>query len=65
MRILIADNEISDRVRIRALVESEPGAEVVGECSTGTEAVEAILALAPDLVFLDMQMPDMDGSLPR
>lgn len=61
MRILIADDEISDRARIRTLIESEPGTEVVGECGTGTEAVEAILALAPDLVFLDVQMPDMDG----
>jgi two-component system, LytTR family, response regulator len=61
MRILIVDDEISDRVRIRVLLESEPGTEVVGECGTGTEAVEAILALAPDLVFLGVQMPDMDG----
>jgi two-component system LytT family response regulator len=61
MRILIVDDEISDRVRIRGLLESEPDTEVVGECGTGTEAVEAILALAPDLVFLDVQLPDMDG----
>ena len=43
------------------LVASEPGAEVVGECDTGSEAVEAILTLTPDLVFLDVQLPDMDG----
>jgi two-component system, LytTR family, response regulator len=61
MRILIVDDEISNRVRIRALLESEPDAEVVGECGKGVEAVEAIFSLSPDLVFLDVQMPDMDG----
>ena len=61
MRILIVDDEISDRVRIQALLETEPDAEVVGECGSGREAVDAIVSLAPDLVFLDVQMPDMDG----
>lgn len=61
MRILIVDDEVSDRLRIQTLLEAEPDAEVVGECGNGREAVEAIVSLAPDLVFLDVQMPDMDG----
>jgi two-component system LytT family response regulator len=61
MRILIVDDEASARARLKALLESEPDAEVVGECADGHEAVEAIRWLAPDLVFLDVQMPEMDG----
>jgi two-component system LytT family response regulator len=61
MRILIVDDEDSARSRIRALLEQEGDAEVAGECSSGAQAIEAILSLAPDVVFLDVQLPDMDG----
>jgi len=61
VRVLIVDDESLSRQRIRRLVLSEPDAEVIGECSNGREAVEAIRAHAPDVVCLDVQMPELDG----
>jgi two-component system, LytTR family, response regulator len=61
MRVLIVDDEPLARRGLRRLLESEPDVEIVGEASSGTAAVEAIEALDPDLVFLDIQMPEMDG----
>lgn len=61
VRVLIVDDESLSRQRIRRLVMSEPDAEVVGECSNGREAVEAIRAQAPDVVCLDVHMPELDG----
>jgi DNA-binding LytR/AlgR family response regulator len=43
------------------LLRSDPEVEIVGECSTGTEAIESIRSKRPSLVFLDVQMPDCDG----
>src|SRR6266404_3910485 len=61
MRILIVDDEPLACERIRTLLEEIPGATLAGECHDGRSAVTAIRALAPDLVFLDVQMPEMDG----
>ncbi|HLW76601.1 MAG TPA: LytTR family DNA-binding domain-containing protein [Bryobacteraceae bacterium] len=61
MRVLIVDDEPLARERIRALLAEEPDIEIVGECEDGRSAVERIRKLAPDLVFLDVQMPEMDG----
>ena len=61
LRALIVDDEPLARGRLRALLAREPDVDVVGECATGTEAVEAILAHGPALVFLDVQMPEVDG----
>lgn len=61
LRALIVDDEDLARQRIRHLLLKEPDVEVVGECAHGVEAVRAIEALAPDLVFLDIQMPELDG----
>jgi two-component system LytT family response regulator len=61
MRVLIVDDELTGRERLRALLEAEPEVDIVGECDNGRDAVEAIAALKPDLVFLDVQMPGMDG----
>lgn len=61
MRVLIVDDEKVGRERLRALLEAEPDAEIVGECDNGRDAVEAIASLSPELVFLDVQMPGMDG----
>jgi len=62
MRVLIVDDERLARSRLRALLdEHAPDAEVVGECATGAEALAAIETLAPELVLLDVQMPEMDG----
>src|SRR5262249_30031428 len=61
IRILIVDDEPLARQRIRKLLEDEPDVEVVGECSDGEKAVATILELKPDLLFLDVQMPALDG----
>lgn len=58
---LIADDELPARNRIRALLKQEKDIEIMEECSNGQQAVEMILTLKPDLVFLDIQMPEMDG----
>ena len=60
-RVLIVDDEPLARERLRTLLQEEPGFEVVGEAGDGTTGAESILALQPDLVFLDVQMPGADG----
>src|ERR1043166_7330089 len=60
-RVLIADDEPLARERLRTLLHDEPGMEIVGEAADGTTAAESILALNPDIVFLDVQMPGADG----
>jgi two-component system LytT family response regulator len=61
VRALVVDDEPLARDRIRDLLAADPDVEVVGTCGDGVEAVEAIRALAPDLVFLDVQMPERGG----
>ncbi len=61
LRVLIVDDETWARRRIAGLLEAEPDVEIVGECADGAAAVQDILALSPDLVFLDVQMPEFDG----
>src|SRR5262249_52464192 len=61
IRTVIAEDEVLARERLRGLLEAEPDIEVVGESSNGREAVAAIQELQPDLVFLDVQMPVLDG----
>lgn len=61
LRTLIVDDELLARQRIRQLLQGVPDMEVVRECANGVEAVQAIEDLAPDLVFLDIQMPELDG----
>ena len=61
LRALIVDDEDLARQRIRHLLQKEPDVEIVGECAHGVEAVRAIESLSPDLVFLDIQMPELDG----
>ena len=60
-RVLIVDDEPLARERIRTLLEEDPAFELVGEAGDGTTGAESILALQPDLVFLDVQMPGADG----
>ena len=60
-RVLIVDDEPLARERIRTLLEEDPAFELVGEAADGTAGAESILALQPDLVFLDVQMPGADG----
>jgi two-component system LytT family response regulator len=59
--ILIVDDEDLARRRIRELVEKHPELELLSECATGTQAVAAITRLHPQIVFLDIQMPDLNG----
>jgi two-component system LytT family response regulator len=61
IKAVIADDERLARDAIRLRLENEPDIEVVGEAADGTEAVELVRARQPDLLFLDVQMPVMDG----
>ena len=61
IRALIVDDEPLARERIRHLLHKEPDIEILGECADGREAVAAIAQHEPDLVFLDVQMPELDG----
>jgi two-component system LytT family response regulator len=61
IKVLIADDEPIIRRGLRNQLANRDNYEVVGECSTGRAAVESIRTLKPDLVFLDVQMPELDG----
>jgi two-component system, LytTR family, response regulator len=60
-RVLIADDEPLARERLRMLLAGETWLQIVAECQNGTEAIEAIDRLYPDLVLLDVQMPGATG----
>jgi two-component system LytT family response regulator len=61
IRTLIVDDEVLARDRLRQLLGKAPEVELVGECADGREAVTFIEQTPPDLVFLDVQMPELDG----
>jgi len=61
IRALIVDDEPLAREWVRSAIAEDPELEVMGECGDGFEAAEAIRRLKPDLVFLDVQMPGLDG----
>lgn len=60
-RAIIADDEPLARERIRTLLAGDREVDIVGECGSGLEAIAAIRNLGPDLLFLDVQMPELDG----
>jgi DNA-binding NarL/FixJ family response regulator len=60
-RVLIADDEDLMRAGLAELLTADPQIEVVGQASTGREALERARRLAPDVVLMDVRMPDMDG----
>jgi two-component system, LytTR family, response regulator len=60
-RVLIVDDEPLARERVRKLLEHELGVQVIGECFDGASAVETIRKESPDVVFLDVQMPELSG----
>lgn len=61
IKTIIVDDEPLARRNLRVLLERDPQIEVLDECRNGREAVKAINTLSPDLIFLDIQMPEMDG----
>ena len=61
IRVVLADDEAMIRSGLRLILESEPDLKVVAEAATGREAVDATLRHRPDVVLMDVQMPDMDG----
>lgn len=61
IRVLLVDDERMARYRLRVTLEARPTVRVVGECADGADAVEAIRELDPELLFLDVQMPELDG----
>src|SRR6266481_1495599 len=61
LRSLLIDDEPNARMRLRRLLKDEQHVEVIGEAKDGLEAVTEIQRLKPDLVFLDVQMPGLDG----
>jgi len=60
-KVQIVDDERLSRRRVRRLLSLETDCEVTAECSSGAEAVAALNQTRPDIVFLDVQMPEMDG----
>ncbi len=61
IRTLIVDDEELARISLRELLKAEPDIEIVAECANGFEAVKAAAETKPDLVFLDIRMPKLDG----
>jgi len=61
MRVVIADDEELARRVLREYIEKEPGLNIVAECANGFDAVKAVAEHKPDVIFLDIQMPKLDG----
>ncbi|KAB7843271.1 response regulator transcription factor [Streptomyces mobaraensis] len=61
LRIVVADDERMVRTALCAILNAEPGMEVVGEATTGVEALSVARALRPDIVLMDVRMPEADG----
>jgi DNA-binding NarL/FixJ family response regulator len=60
-RVLVVDDSILPRAAARAMLSSAPNLRLVGEASSGAEALTILDALKPDLILMDVHMPDMDG----
>ncbi|WP_327322818.1 response regulator transcription factor [Streptomyces sp. NBC_01210] len=61
IRVVLADDERMVRTALRVILDAEPDLEVIGEASTGAEAVSVVRALRPDVVLMDVRMPEIDG----
>jgi two-component system LytT family response regulator len=70
LSVLIADDQAAARARLKRFMADEPDVQIVAECADGRTAVDAVLSHRPDLVFLDVRMPELNGfqaldSVPR
>jgi two-component system, LytTR family, response regulator len=70
LSVVVADDEAAARARLRRFMADEPDVQIVSECEDGRSAVDAVLKHRPDLVFLDVRMPELNGfqvldTLPR
>ena len=61
LRVLLVDDEAPARARLRQMLTERPDTTVVGEAEDGVQALERVQELAPDVVFLDIQMPGCTG----
>jgi two-component system LytT family response regulator len=61
MRVVIADDEALARKKLRIMLSSEPGVQILTECQDGSETIRALTTYKPDVLMLDIQMPDFDG----
>jgi DNA-binding NarL/FixJ family response regulator len=61
VRVLLVDDQSLIRAGFRMILEAEDDIEVVGECGDGTQAIDSVKRLAPDVVLMDIRMPEMDG----
>ncbi|MEU9795905.1 response regulator transcription factor [Streptomyces sparsogenes] len=61
LRVVLADDERMVRTALRAILTAEPDLEVVGEAGTGAEAIPLVRELRPDIVLMDVRMPEIDG----
>ncbi|GHC63805.1 response regulator transcription factor [Streptomyces flavofungini] len=61
LRVVLADDERMVRTALRAILAAEPDLEIVGEAATGAEAVSVVRELKPDVVLMDVRMPEIDG----
>ncbi len=61
IQVVLADDEMLARQKLRLLLRDQQDCEVVGECATAVETIALVRATEPDLIFLDIRMPDMDG----
>ena len=61
VRVLLVDDQALIRAGFRMILDAEEDIEVVGECADGTQAVDSVRRLSPDVVLMDIRMPEMDG----
>jgi DNA-binding NarL/FixJ family response regulator len=61
VRVLLVDDQSLIRTGFRMILEAEEDIEVVGECADGTQAIDSVKRLRPDVVLMDIRMPEMDG----
>jgi DNA-binding NarL/FixJ family response regulator len=61
IRVLLVDDQALIRAGFRMILEAEDDLEVVGECGDGTQAIDSVKRFSPDVVLMDIRMPEMDG----